>query len=107
MSAEQKDCLYLPEVCVQSVMDRIVERVIASGSMINGMRAPEVGALVAQAVQSVSAAWPTVETAQDLLDIHSKAESVAALAVWQLIILGAYVNAQKNEMQAAEAATKH
>ncbi|GFE94818.1 hypothetical protein [Acetobacter persici] len=107
MSAAKKDCISLPSICVQQVMDRIVEQVIASGPQINGLSGLEVGALVTRGMQSVSAAWPKVETAQDLLDIHTKAEAVAALAVWQLIILGAYVNAQTNEMQAADAATKH
>lgn len=107
MSAAKKDCISLPGVCVQEVMDRIVGLVIASGPQINGLSGLEVGALVTRGMQGVSAAWPEVETAQDLLDIHTKAEAVAALAVWQLIILGAYVNAQTNELQAAEAATKH
>ncbi|MFT8515627.1 MAG: hypothetical protein ABF673_00965 [Acetobacter persici] len=107
MSAAKKECITLPGVCVQEVMGRIVGLVIAAGQQINGLSGPEVGALVTRGMQGVSAAWPKVETAQDLLDIHTKAEAVAALAVWQLIILGAYVNAQKNEMQAADAATKH
>ncbi|WP_215762833.1 hypothetical protein [Acetobacter sp. P1H12_c] len=107
MSAAQKDCLHLPGICVQRIMDRLVELVIASGAEINGMSAPEVGRMVASGMQGIRAAWPAVETPKDLLDIHTKAEAVAALAVWQLIILGAYVNAQANEMQAADAATKH
>nr|WP_298797469.1 hypothetical protein [uncultured Acetobacter sp.] len=107
MSAAKKDRFSLPGVCVQAVLDRIVGLVIDAGPQINGLSGREVGALVTKDMQSVSAAWPKVETVQDLLDIHTKAEAVAALAVWQLIILGAYVNAQTNELQAAEAATKH
>nr|WP_298797475.1 hypothetical protein [uncultured Acetobacter sp.] len=107
MSAAKKECISLPGVCVQEVMGRIVEGVIANGPKVNGKNAPEVSAMVLLGAQSVSKALPNIETAQDLRDIHAKAEAVAVLAVWQLIILGAYVNAQTNELQAAEAATKH
>lgn len=107
MSAAKKECISLPGVCVQQVMDRIVEGVIANGPKVNGKNAPEVSALVQLGAQSVSNAVSNIETAQDLRDVHAKAEAVAVLAVWQLIILDAYVNAQTNELLAAEAATKH
>lgn len=108
MSAERHESgVTLPNVSLELVMGRIVEQVIACGQQVNGKTGREISALVTKGAVAVDDALHQGASTQDLLDAHTKAEAVAVLAVWQLIILGAYINAQANELKAASAATKH
>ncbi|MDN7351786.1 hypothetical protein [Acetobacter senegalensis] len=94
-------------VALEEVMGRIVEQVVAAHPQINGKRGGEISALVKKGALDADEAIRHVTNGQDLLDAYSKAEAVAVLAVWQLLSMGAYINAQENELQAASAATKH
>lgn len=94
-------------VALEEVMGRIVEQVVAAGPQIKGKKGGEISALVKQGALDADDAIRHVTDGQDLLDAYSKAEAVAVLAVWQLLSMGAYINAQENELQAASAATKH
>ncbi|GFE93523.1 hypothetical protein [Acetobacter persici] len=94
-------------VTMQTVMDQIFDDVLRRGPEVNGTT----GLKITQQVSGEAKALLDLVLKRDrtnLDEVSRRAADLAALAVWQVILLRVYANAEKTEAMAASAmATKH